>query len=184
MEMAQNILLKHWGANLHYSKCLERLHEKRCSCGSSFETGIQEVPAVAPACTDVPHRPAETEATAAPARMGQVAGRASRENVGGRCWRVSERSWAPVSSLHNRTPQVLLRPALLPTGGCADLRKLIPCKRRQKRPLINSSEWLHTTRLGVNSKACELFTQLWCTFTTRLLLPNKKKPHISNHFRW
>lgn len=116
-------------------EALQRLYEKRCSCGSGFETGFKEVPLVY-AGTQVRHRPAETEASAAPARTGQVAGRASRENVSGisgRCWRLSERSCAPVSSLQNRTLQVLVQPTLLPTDGRVDLLKLILCKRCQKK---------------------------------------------------
>lgn len=84
--------------------------------------------------TQVQRRPAEAEAAAAPARQRQVAGTASRENVSGissRCWRLSEWSCTPVSSPPTTgLDKSWSEPALLPTGGCTDLLKLIPCKEK------------------------------------------------------
>lgn len=88
-------------------------------------------------------------------------------------------------SPYNRTRQVLLsEPTLLPTGGCTDLLKLIP--RKEKRPLPNSSFNGCTQPVwGVHSEACMLHTLFWCTYHKVVDAEFKKrKPHLSNHFRW
>lgn len=132
-------------------EALQRLYEKWCSSWIQlWNGGFKEVSAVVYTGTQVQHRPAETEAIGQLLRgrdrlLAEHQGRMWVEeaaDVGG-CLNVAAHLF-PLCT--NRTLQVLVRPALLPTGACADLLKLIPCKEKAMNQQL--FKWLHTARLG------------------------------------